>query len=136
MQLDAWIIEAAQAAGVQTYETGASKSYSVDKDGVTVQGEREGQERRWRGRILISADGGSLVARQMRQAPSSQDRIITVRAYYENISGSSDRADLYFSVPASWLLLVISTEVQRKRWCGYASKRWQPANICPSYLTS
>ncbi len=99
IQLDAWIVEAARAAGVQIYEDWRVKSYSVDPDGVTIQVEHEGREHHLRGRVLIGADGSSsLVARQMLgKLPSSQDRIIAVRAYYENISGPSDQADLYFS---------------------------------------
>ncbi len=99
MQLDAWIAEAAQAAGASLYTGWRVKGYAVDRDGVTVQAEQGGEERRWRGRILIGADGSSsLIARQMHgKAPSDQDRIIAVRAYYENIIGPSDEASLYFS---------------------------------------
>jgi flavin-dependent dehydrogenase len=75
------------------------KGYAADSDGVAVQAEYRGQRRVWRGRVLIGADGSSsLVARQMHgRAPSDRDRIIAVRAYYEDVSGPSDQADLYFS---------------------------------------
>jgi geranylgeranyl reductase family protein len=99
MQLDAWIVDAARAAGAQLYEGWRVKGYAVDNHGVTVYAEQRGQSRTWRGRVLIGADGSSsLIARQMHgKAPSDRDRIIAVRAYYEGISGPADRADLFFS---------------------------------------
>jgi geranylgeranyl reductase family protein len=99
VELDAWIVDAARAAGAQLYEGWRVKGYAADSDGVAVQAEYRGQRRVWRGRVLIGADGSSsLVARQMHgRAPSDRDRIIAVRAYYEDVSGPSDQADLYFS---------------------------------------
>jgi flavin-dependent dehydrogenase len=99
MDLDAWIVDAARAAGAQLYEGWRVKGYAVDGDGVTVQAEYHGQARAWRGRVLIGADGSSsLVARQMHgKVPSDRDRIIAVRAYYEGVIGPSDQADLFFS---------------------------------------
>jgi geranylgeranyl reductase family protein len=99
IQFDAWIVDAACAAGAQLYEGWRVKGYAVDSDGVTVLAEHRGESRTWRGRVLIGADGSSsLVARQMHgKAPSDRDRIIAVRAYYEGVSGPSDRADLFFS---------------------------------------
>lgn len=99
LQLDAWIVEAARAAGVQIYEGWRVKGYTIDEDGVTVQAEQRGQPHTWRGRALIGADGSSsLIARQMHgRLPADQDRIIAVRAYYEGVGGPADQADLYFS---------------------------------------
>ena len=98
-QLDAWIVDAAQTGGAQIIEGWRVRSYAVDSDGVTVYAGQRGQQRTWRGRVLIGADGSnSLVARQMHgKRPSYQDRIIAVRAYYEGVRGPSDQADLFFS---------------------------------------
>ncbi len=98
-QLDAWIVDAARAAGVQIYEGWRVKGYTVDGDGVTLHAEQRGQPRTWRGRVLIGADGStSLVARQMHgKPPSDRNRIIAVRAYYEGVRGPFDQADLFFS---------------------------------------
>jgi geranylgeranyl reductase family protein len=99
LQLDAWIVDAARASGVQIYEGWRVRGYAVDADGVTVQAEQRGESRTWRGRMLIGADGSSsLIARQMHgQPPADGDRIIAVRAYYEDVTGPVDQADLYFS---------------------------------------
>jgi len=99
MQLDAWIVDAAQAAGAQLYAGWRVKRYAVDSDGVTVYAGQRGQQRSWRGRVLIGADGStSLIARRVHgKPPSGKDRIIAIRAYYEGVGGPSDRADLFFS---------------------------------------
>jgi geranylgeranyl reductase family protein len=98
-QLDAWIVATAQAAGAQLIESYRVKRFITGLDDVTVYGEQRGQERTLHARLLIGADGSSsLVARQMhKHNPSSQDRIIAVRTYYEGVTGPPDQADLYFS---------------------------------------
>ena len=52
-----------------------------------------------RARLLLGADGSSsLISRRLRgRLPSNQDRIIAVRAYYEDVATSNDCADLFFS---------------------------------------
>jgi geranylgeranyl reductase family protein len=99
VKLDTWIVEAAREAGANFFEGWRVKGYDVDVDGVTVHAQQRGKQRTWRGRMLIGADGSnSLIARQLHgKLPSSQDRIIAVRSYYENISGPSDQAGLFFS---------------------------------------
>lgn len=97
--LDNLLFERAQRAGVETLEETRLVDYQVDADGVcaVVQGPRG--DRRFNARMLFGADGcGSLVARKVKGAKSSrQDRIVAVRAYYEDVSGPDDRCDLFFS---------------------------------------
>ena len=97
--LDAWIVAAAQAAGAHLIENCRVKGYVADADGVTVTGEQRGVQKSWRARLLIGADGSSsLVARLLHgQSGSPDNRIIAVRAYYEDVRGPADQCDLYFS---------------------------------------
>ena len=99
LTLDAWIVAAAQAAGAHLIENCRIKGYAVDPGGVTVTGEQRGVQKSWRARLLIGADGSSsLVARLLHgQSGSPQNRIIAVRAYYEDVRGPADQCDLYFS---------------------------------------
>ena len=99
MTLDAWIVAAAQAAGAHLIENCRVKGYAVDAGGVTVTGEQRGVSKSWRARLLIGADGSSsLVARLLHgQTGSPDNRIIAVRAYYEDVRGPADQCDLYFS---------------------------------------
>ena len=99
MTLDAWIVSAAQAAGAHLIENCRVKGYTVDGEGVTVNGEQRGVQKSWRARLLIGADGSSsLVARVLHgQNGSPDNRIIAVRAYYEDVRGPADQCDLYFS---------------------------------------
>lgn len=97
--LDAWIVQAAQAAGATLIESCRVKEYAVDPGGVTVQAEQRGAARSWRVRLLVGADGSSSrIARILHgQAGSPHNRIIGVRTYYEGIAGPPDLCDLYFS---------------------------------------
>jgi flavin-dependent dehydrogenase len=97
--LDAWIVQAAQAAGAQLFEGYRVKGYEVDDQAVTVSGERRGSARQWRARLLVGADGSSsLIARLVHgRAASKKERILAVRAYFEGVEGEADQADLYFS---------------------------------------
>jgi flavin-dependent dehydrogenase len=109
LQFDAWIVDAARAAGAQLYEGWRVKGYAVDSDGVTVQAEQRGQLRTWRARALIGADGSSsLVARQMHgKLPSDRDRTrcaLTMKAS----AALPIRPTCSFPAPAFRLLLALS----------------------------
>lgn len=97
--LDAWIVAAAQDAGAHLIENCRVKGYTVDSEGVTVTGEQRGEAKSWRAKLLIGADGSSsLIARILHgQSGSPENRIIAVRAYYEDVRGPADQCDLYFS---------------------------------------
>lgn len=96
--LDNWVLEAAVRSGARFLPGARAVAYEV-RDGyveVQVNGKKA---RPLRCRLLIGADGStSTTARILRGAgPSRRDRIVAIRAYYENVQGPSDLADLYFS---------------------------------------
>jgi len=98
-QLDQWILEAARGAGATILEGHRVKDVLPRDDGVAVVAEQGRGTSRLRARLLIGADGSnSVVARVLRgHAPPDHDRIVAVRAYYENVAGPHDVADLYFT---------------------------------------
>lgn len=98
LQLDEWILDAARAAGATIVEDCRVKNVQPDDDSVLVEAERGRRTLRLRTRLLIGADGSnSIVARVLRgRTPLDRNRIVAVRGYYENVTGPSDRADLYF----------------------------------------
>lgn len=98
LDFDAWVVEAADRAGVRIVEDFHVAELGHTQDGaVAVQEAQNG--RTLRARIVIGADGSnSTVARELRGgSPPRADRIIAVRAYYTGVGGPDDRADLYFS---------------------------------------
>lgn len=99
MQLDHWLLDAARTAGAGIMEGVRVQGFDVQTDCVTVFAERRHEKVQLRARLLIGADGSSsVVSRTLRGAsPSDENRIIAVRAYYDGVSGSEDRCDLYFS---------------------------------------
>jgi menaquinone-9 beta-reductase len=98
-QLDQWIVNAACAAGARLMEACTLKQVELRQHAVVATVEQSKKSAQFRARLLIAADGSnSMVARSLRgYAPPDHDRIVAVRAYYENVDGPSDRADLYFS---------------------------------------
>lgn len=94
--LDNWLWEAAKARGVRTIESCKVTGYEVDPDGVSVALAGRAP---LRARLLLGADGSaSTLARQLAgDKPDRKDRIVAVRAYYENVAGPEDRCDLFFS---------------------------------------
>ena len=99
MQLDQWVLEAARNAGAAILEGYRVKDVLLHNNAVTVVAEHGKRTSRMRARLLLGADGSnSIVARVLRgHVPADHDRIVAVRAYYENVAGPHDQADLYFS---------------------------------------
>ncbi len=97
--LDKWILDAARGAGVRVVEKCQLVSFASNPDAVTVHVRGPGGPLRLMSKLLIGADGGSsTVARIMRGAPPPRnDRIVAVRAYFENVAGPDDQLDLYFT---------------------------------------
>ena len=94
--LDNWLWDAAKARGVRTIERCKVLGFSADSEGGAV---RLADREPLRARLLLGADGSaSTLARQLAgDKPDRKDRIVAVRAYYENVAGPEDRCDLYFS---------------------------------------
>ena len=98
VEFDAMVFAAAEQAGASVLEGFSVAVVSAAPEGVVTLEEQQ-TGRKLRSRLVIGADGSnSTVARALRGAsPSRADRIVAVRAYYTDVAGPSDRADLYFS---------------------------------------
>ena len=97
--LDEWILQAARSAGATVLEGTRVTGFDVHPGFITVHAEQGKSPVQFKARILIGADGSSsTVSRELRGAPPpDDDRIIAVRAYYEDDEGPEDQADLYFA---------------------------------------
>jgi len=98
-QLDAWVLDSAREAGATVFEGLKVTAVCPGRDALTVHGQSATGPRQLRTRLLIGADGSSsLVARTLHgSAPSHQDRIFAVRAYFNGVSGAADQADICLS---------------------------------------
>jgi menaquinone-9 beta-reductase len=97
--LDNWIIEAAKKQGVQVITPCKLENYTVTKDHVVIKCNQEGQIRHFITKIIIGADGSnSKVARILNgKKPNPENRIVAVRAYFENVNCISSQAELFFT---------------------------------------
>ena len=99
LELDAWIVDAARAAGARLLEGRRAAGMERDADGVSLVVNEGRSTRRVRTRMVIGADGStSRAAEWLRGRPlDKRRRMIAVRAYYDGVEGPADRADLYFA---------------------------------------
>jgi geranylgeranyl reductase family protein len=97
--LDNWIVEAARKAGTQIISPCALKNYTVCDNYVMVECKEGKDDKYFIVKMLIGADGSnSKVARIMNGVkPDQGNRIVAVRAYFENVNCVSDQAELFFS---------------------------------------
>ena len=97
--LDNWIIAAAQKQGAQLITPCRLKQYTVENDCVKIECSIEDKDRVIYTRLLIGADGSnSIVARILNgKKPEPENKIIAVRAYFENINCVANQAELFFS---------------------------------------
>jgi menaquinone-9 beta-reductase len=98
LQLDAWILDAARDAGATVLEGRKVTAVQRAPDAITVQGQSAAGPWQLRTRLLLGADGSnSMVARTLRgSAPPHQDRIVAVRAYFDDVDGPADQGDVCF----------------------------------------
>jgi menaquinone-9 beta-reductase len=98
LQLDAWIQDAARQAGATILDGRKAEAVEQAPDAITVRG--DGPEGPWqlRGRLLLGADGSnSIVARTLRGGvPPSADRMLAVRAYFDDVDGPENLGDVWF----------------------------------------
>lgn len=99
MVLDDMIFRCARRAGVDIREATRVTAVAPGDGGVDVTVRGPEGERTLRGKVVMGADGsGSIVARTVRGPTTpKKDRIVAVRAYFEDVSGPEDLADLYFT---------------------------------------
>jgi geranylgeranyl reductase family protein len=96
MQLDAWVLDAARRAGAAVLDGRKVTAVEQVPGAVTVHGQSAAGPWRLRARLLLGADGSnSMVARELRgTAPPRQDRILAVRAYFDDVAGPADQASI------------------------------------------
>ena len=94
--LDAWVLDAARHAGARVL--GGQKVTAVARvpGAVTVGGHGAAGPWQLRARLLLGADGSnSVIARALRgTVPPRQDRIVAVRAYFDDVAGPAGQADV------------------------------------------
>jgi len=98
--LDNWIYEAAKEKGVEYIENTKLIDYSTGQDYVLVKAQGSDRSIRYfKTKVLVGADGSnSTVARILQGGKPADDfKLLGLRAYYEGISGPSDRCDIFFS---------------------------------------
>jgi geranylgeranyl reductase family protein len=98
LQLDAWILDAARQAGATVLDGRKVTAVEQAPDAVTVQGQSAAGPWQLRTRLLLGADGSnSVVARMLRGGvPPRQDRILAVRAYFDDVGGPAGQGDVCF----------------------------------------
>ena len=99
LMLDKWIFDSAQKAGVHILEGCRAKRFQYSNNAIIIEIEGTAGIINLRTQLLIGADGSnSTISQQLRgYPPPRNDRIVGVRAYFENINGPSDQADLFFN---------------------------------------
>jgi len=97
LHLDAWILAAAQQAGATILSGRKVTAIERAADAVVVQGRGAAGSWQVRARLLLGADGSnSTIARALRGAPPPrQDRILAVRAYFDQVIGPRGHAGFY-----------------------------------------
>ncbi len=99
LQLDAWILDAARQAGATVLEGRKVTAVQQAPDAITVQGDSEAGPWQLRTRLVLGADGSnSIVARALRGGgPPRPDRIVAVRAYFDDVAGPDGQGDVCFT---------------------------------------
>ncbi len=97
--LDDVIVNGAVASGARLIEGARVTGYNAEPGCIVATYQDRAGEQSIKARLLIGADGSSsLVSRILRGGPPPRrDRILAVRAYFEDVEGPKDQADLYFS---------------------------------------
>ncbi|MGH2537023.1 MAG: NAD(P)/FAD-dependent oxidoreductase [Candidatus Promineifilaceae bacterium] len=95
---DEIIFRRAQARGAHSVEGCAVQGVVVEPDGVSVQAVCGRRPRRFRGRLVIGADGShSVVARSLGlERRDSRNVIVALRAYYGELQGDPETVALFF----------------------------------------
>jgi geranylgeranyl reductase family protein len=101
LTLDAWIVDAARQAGATVLDGRKADAIEPAPDAITVRGRGQAGPWRLRARLLLGADGSnSMVARTLHGGPPpGNDRILAVRAYYDDIDGldgAQAQGDIWF----------------------------------------
>lgn len=97
--LDNWIVEAAKKQGAEIITPCKLKHYSVNDNHVMITCDHDGIEKHFIAKLLIGADGSnSKVSRILNgNKLNPENKIVAVRAYFENLDCKSTHAELFFS---------------------------------------
>jgi menaquinone-9 beta-reductase len=97
--LDKLLLDSACKRGAVFLEEHKAVSLQTKRKGVELRVESPLGKRILKTRLLIGADGSnSTIAKLVRgHAPSSEDRIVAIRGYFEGVEGPANRADLHFN---------------------------------------
>jgi menaquinone-9 beta-reductase len=97
--LDKLLLDSARKCGTVFLEGHKAVNMRVKHRSVELEAEGPDSKRTLKARLLIGADGSnSTIARIIRgQPPSSSDRIIAIRGYFDRVEGPSSQADLHFN---------------------------------------
>lgn len=97
--LDDWILKKAEQQGVRVLTPYRFKDFQVFENLVLSTCTYKGKDIQISARVLVGADGSSsTVARILHgKKPDPEDRILAVRAYFDNIGCVPHQAELYFS---------------------------------------
>jgi geranylgeranyl reductase family protein len=98
LQLDAWILDAARQAGATILDGRKVTAVQQAPDAITVRGQSAAGPWQLSTRLLLGADGSnSMVARTLHGGvPARQDRIMAVRAYFDDVDGPASQGDVCF----------------------------------------
>jgi geranylgeranyl reductase family protein len=99
LHLDAWILQAAQAAGARFVDGARVQGFQVEHDRIRIAYQRGRHTESIGASVAIAADGASSVMARVLRGGAADGSIgtVAVRAYYEDVAGPADQADLYFS---------------------------------------
>jgi geranylgeranyl reductase family protein len=97
--LDKLLLESACNEGVVFLEGLKAVGMRTTVKGVEVKAESPSGIRILKARMMVGADGSnSIIAKIIRgHGPSSADRIIAIRGYFEGVEGPANQADLHFN---------------------------------------
>ena len=99
LKLDWWIREIARMEGTKIVEPCRVKDFEVFKTHVEVVCKYKNEEKRFKVRALIGADGSSSTVGHLLSGArhSSKNTMLSVRAYFDKMEGPWQRADVYYS---------------------------------------
>src|SRR5215469_6571610 len=97
--LDDSMVAKARNSGAEVLEGCRVTGFQIRRDHIQVQVQCNGEPGIVKSRLLIGADGStSVVARLLRGGSvPTDDRVIAVRAYFEDTKGTANQADLFFA---------------------------------------
>ncbi len=98
LQLDAWILDAARNAGATVLDGRKVTAVQHAPGAIAVRGHSTAGPWQLRTRLLLGADGSnSIIARTLRgDVPPRQDRILAVRAYFDDVDGPAGQGEVCF----------------------------------------